>query len=188
MEKIIDRTIHEMGKLDLFVANAVFSEREPLLSANVPLFKKTMDVNFWGTFYGLRYVAQKMVEHKTRGSIVVISSPHAVIAMPNAMAYNAAKAAIDQMARTAALELAEHKIRVNIIHPGWTDTPGERKFYTEEQLAIAGKTIPLGRMGNIHDIGRAATFLLSDDAEYMTGSTMLVDGGITLPVWAFKRV
>ncbi len=76
----------------------------------------------WGAFYGVRAAAQKMVAQEG-GSIIVVSSPHGKILVPTAMAYNMAKAAIDHMARTAAIELAQYRIRVNIIHPGWIDTP-----------------------------------------------------------------
>ena len=77
---------------------------------------------------------KQMVTQGAGGNIVVISSPHAHMAIPGAMAYNMAKAANDQMARTAACELAQHRIRVNIIHPGWTDTPGERKFFSRRDV------------------------------------------------------
>jgi len=118
------------------------------------------------------------------GSIVVISSPHAVLAIPTAMAYNMAKAAIDHMARTAAVELAPHRIRVNIVHPGWIDTPGERKFFTEEQLEQGGKALPWKRLGRPDEVGKAVAFVSSDDAEYMTGGTLTVDGGVGLPWWS----
>jgi glucose 1-dehydrogenase len=118
---------------------------------------------------------------------VVVSSPHAVIPIPTAMAYNMAKAAIDHMARTAAIELAQHRIRVNIIHPGWIDTPGERKFFSEEQLAAGAKSIPWGRMGRPEEIGRLVAFVMSDDCDYMTGSTLLMDGGISLPWWSNRE-
>ena len=84
-----------------------------------------------------------MVKQGRGGSIVVVSSPHAVIAIPTAMAYNMAKAAIDHMARTAAIELVGDRIRVNIVHPGWIDTPGERKFFTDEQMEVGGSEPPV---------------------------------------------
>jgi glucose 1-dehydrogenase len=187
MENMIEQVTKEFGSFDLFVANAVFSDRQPMLTADLDQFKRTIDVNMWGTFYGLRAAASKMVELGTAGSIVIVSSPHAVIPIPNAMAYNMAKAAIDQMARTAALELSEHGIRVNIMHPGWIDTPGERKFFSEEQLAAGAKKIPLRRLGTPLEVGKAVAYMLSPDAAYMTGSTFLIDGGITLPYWAYER-
>jgi glucose 1-dehydrogenase len=100
------------------------------------------------------------------------------------MAYNMAKAAIDHMARTAALELAPHRIRVNIVHPGWIDTPGERKYFTEEQIREGGQKLPWGRLGRPEEIGRAIAWVLSGDADYMTGSTLTIDGGVGLPWWS----
>ena len=147
-------------------------------------FKRTIDVSMWGAFYGVRASAQQMLKQGTRGSIVVVSSPHAVIPIPTAMAYNMAKAAIDHMARTAAIELASKKIRVNIVHPGWIDTPGERKFFSEDQLQVGGQKLPWGRMGQPEEIAKAIGYVLSDDADYMTGSTLTIDGGVSLPWWS----
>ncbi|MBM3279862.1 MAG: SDR family oxidoreductase [Candidatus Handelsmanbacteria bacterium] len=79
-----------------------------------------------------------------------------------------------------AAELLEHHIRANVIEPGWTDTPGERKFATEEQIREGGKKLPWGRLGTIEDLGRAATFLCSDAADYITGEVLRVDGGLWL--------
>src|SRR5260370_36607413 len=100
----------------------------------------------WGAFYGLRASARQMVGQGQGGNIVVISSIHALQAFPTSMAYNMAKAALDQMARTAALELAPHRIRVNIIYPGWTDTPGERKYFSEEVLQRSHQALPPNRL------------------------------------------
>lgn len=184
VEDMVARTVREFGSLDLFVSNAVYSDRELMIEADLKGFRRTIDVGMWGAFYGVRAAAIQMVKQGKGGSIVVISSPHAVIPFPTAMAYNMAKAAIDQMARTAAIELAQHRIRVNIIHPGWIDTPGERKFFTEEQLAEGAAKLPWKRLGRIDEIGKAAVYVLSDDAEYMTGSTVTIDGGVSLPWWS----
>ena len=125
-----------------------------------------------------------MIRQGDAGTIVLVSSPHAFIAVPRAMAYNMSKAAIEHMAKTAAIELAEHRIRVNMIQPGWTDTPGERKFATDETLEKAGAGIPLGRLGTPEEMASAILFLCDPNNEYMTGATLLVDGGISLPWWA----
>jgi glucose 1-dehydrogenase len=100
------------------------------------------------------------------------------------MAYNMAKAAIDQMARTAAMELAAERIRVNVVTPGWIDTPGERKFTSDEVIASAGQKLPWKRLGKPEEIGRGVVFLCDPASDYITGSAMLIDGGITLPWWA----
>jgi glucose 1-dehydrogenase len=184
IEEMVAETTKEFGQLDLFVSNAVYSDRQPMLEADLAGFEKTVNVGMWGAFYGMRAASLQMVKQKKGGSIVIISSPHAVIPIPDAMAYNMAKAAIDHMARTAAIELAEHRIRVNIVHPGWIDTPGERKFFTEQQLADGAKLLPWKRLGRPDEIGKGVVYCLSDDAEYMTGSTLTIDGGVSLPWWS----
>ena len=135
VEAMVAKVAKELGSVDLFVSNAAYSDRELMVEADLDNFKRTIDVTMWGAFYGVRAAAKQMIAQGTGGAMAVISSPHAVLAIPTSMAYNMSKAAIDHMARTAALELAPHRIRVNIVHPGWIDTPGERKFFTEEQIA-----------------------------------------------------
>jgi len=184
VEQMVAKTATDFGSLDLFVSNAAYSDRELMLNANMEGFHRTIDVSMWGAFYGVRASAQQMVKQGRGGSIVVVSSPHAVIAIPTAMAYNMAKAAIDHMARTAAIELVGYRIRVNIVHPGWIDTPGERKFFTDEQMEIGGKNLPWKRLGRPEEIGKAVAYVLSDDAEYMTGATLSIDGGVSLPWWS----
>ncbi len=186
VEAMVAETAAAFGSLDLFVSNAVYSDRQLMLEADLEGFKRTIDVGMWGAFFGMRAAAMQMVKQGNGGSIVIISSPHAVIPIPTAMAYNMAKAAIDHMARTAAIELAEHRIRVNIVHPGWIDTPGERKFFTEEQLAAGGAKLPWKRLGRPDEIGKSVAFISSSDADYMTGSTITVDGGVSLPWWSSR--
>src|SRR6516165_1458598 len=131
-------------------------------------FRRTIDVTMWGAFYGVLAATQHMIRQGRGGSIVDVSSPHAVEAMPTSMAYNMAKAAVDQMARTAAIELLPHKIRVNIIHPGWTDTPGERKYFTEEVLQRTAKTLPWGRLARPEEIARGILFLVNPASDFVT--------------------
>jgi glucose 1-dehydrogenase len=183
VEDMVRNTVAEFGRLDVAVSNAVYSDREPFYTAKMEGFRRTIDVTMWGAFYLLRAAALQMIPHGGGGSIVMISSPHAWIPCPNAMAYNMAKAATDHMARTAATELYEHRIRVNIVHPGWIDTPGERKFAEEEEIRAAAKKLPWGRMGTPEEIGRGVVFLCDPASDYMTGSALLIDGGNTLPWW-----
>ncbi len=184
VDDMIAKTTSTFGSLDLFVSNAAYSDRELMVDANMEGFKRTIDVSMWGAFFGVRASAQQMIRQGRGGSIVVVSSPHAVLAIPTAMAYNMAKAAIDHMARTAAIELARHRIRVNIVHPGWIDTPGERKFFSEDQIQVGAKSLPWGRLGQPDEIAKAVSYVLSDDADYMTGSTLTIDGGVSLPWWS----
>jgi glucose 1-dehydrogenase len=184
VERMIQQTVEAFGRLDIAVSNAVYSDREPFHTADMAGFRRTIDVTMWGAFYLLRAAAAQMIKQGGGGSIVMISSPHAFIPVPNAMPYNMAKAATDHMARTAATELLDHRIRVNIVHPGWVDTPGERKFVSEDELIQRAAKLPWGRLGTPEEIGRGVVFLCDPASEYMTGSALLIDGGNTLPWWA----
>jgi glucose 1-dehydrogenase len=114
------------------------------------------------------------------GNMVVVSSVHSFRPYPGASAYNGAKAAVNQMAATWAVELAGYGIRVNVLEPGWTDTPGERAFHSEEDLATAGSALLLGRLATAEEMARAAVFLASEDSSYMVGGVLRVDGGYSL--------
>ncbi len=188
VEGLIEQSAELMGGLDIVVSNAAYSDRHLMLESDLDEFKKTIDISMWGAFHLVRCGARRLVDAGQGGNIVVISSPMAQIAMPGAMAYNMAKAAIDQMARTAAVELAQHRIRVNIVHPGWIDTPGERKFFTEEVLQEQAARLPWGRLGRSDEIGRGVVFLCDPASQYVTGSTLTIDGGIQLPWQDMYRV
>lgn len=189
VERMVAETVAAFGRLDIAVANAAFSQREFFFEADMAGFRRTVDVTMWGAFNLARAAARQMIVQREGdtaavGSIVFIGSPHAESAIPCSMAYNLSKAAIVQIARTAAIELVEHKIRVNIVTPGWIDTPGERKFASDETIAQAGEKLPWKRLGRPDEIGRAVVFLCDPASDYITGSSLLVDGGITLPWWA----
>jgi glucose 1-dehydrogenase len=91
-----------------------------------------------------------------------------------------AKAAINHLTRTLANELTPYHINVNVINPGWIDTPGERAFATEEEIQEGAKRLPWQRLGTAEDIAKAVAFLASDDADYITGAMLRVDGGLVL--------
>ncbi len=184
VEAMVQQTVDTFGSLDMFVSNAVYSDRELMVKANMEGFRRTIEVSMWGALHGVRAAAQQMLKQPSRGRITVVSSPHAIIPFPTAMAYNMAKAAIDHMARTAAIELVREGIRVNIFHPGWIDTPGERKFFSEDQLKEGGQSMPMGRLGTAEEMAHGICFTLSDEAEYMTGTTLTMDGGVGLPWWS----
>lgn len=184
VEAMVEGVVRELGRLDIFVSNAVYSDRELFWKADLAGFRRTIDVTMWGAFYGLRASANAMIRQGQGGSVVVVSSGHAKVAIPSSMAYNMAKAALDQMARTAALELIQHRIRVNIVYPGWTDTPGERKFFSEDVLQRAGSALPWGRLAQPEEIARGVLFLVDPASEYVTGSTLVLDGGASLPWWS----
>ena len=184
VERMVADTVANLGRVDVFVSSAVFSERQPFTTADMAGFRKTIDVSLWGAYYGLRATCAEMIRRGEGGSAVIVSSPHAQIAFPNCMAYNMAKAALDQMMRTAATELLPHKIRVNAVYPGWTDTPGERKFLPDDQIQKAAAGLPWGRLATSDEIARAVLFLADPASDYITGTILHIDGGLFLPWWS----
>ena len=195
VEAMVDRVEAEVGPISILISNAAYSDRDLFYRASLEGFEKTIDVCMWGPFYLLRAVSNKMIPRSLqvgpanyRGNIVVISSPHAYKPIPGAMAYNMGKAALDQMAKTAAVELAEYRIRVNLIHPGWTDTPGERKFFTDAELMERGNALPWGRLAQPEDLAHGVVFLVDPRSDYITGATLSIDGGIMLPFQEMFRV
>lgn len=184
VEGLVQKAVETFGRLDIAVSNAAYSDRELFYLADMAGFRRTIDVTMWGAFYLLRAATQQMIRQGQGGAICVVSSPHAFIPAPRAMAYNMAKAAIEHMARTAAIEVAPFRIRVNLVQPGWTDTPGELKFATRETLDSAGAKIPLGRLGTPEEMAEGILFLCDPANTYITGAALLIDGGISLPWWA----
>jgi glucose 1-dehydrogenase len=184
VEAMVERVARELGRLDIFVSNAFYSDEELFHQADMVGFRRTIDVTMWGAFYGLRASVKQMIRQAQGGSAVIVSSPHAQTAFPRSMAYNMAKAALDQMARTAAVELFAERIRVNIVHPGWTDTPGERKYFSEEELRKAAAALPWGRLARPEEIARGVLFLVDPASDYLTGTTLSIDGGLQLPWWS----
>lgn len=184
VEAMYTKAQAQFGVIDILVNSAIYSDREFFHKADMKGFHRTIDVSMWGALYNLRAFANRLLEAKKPGSAVLISSPHAHVATPSCMAYNMAKAALDQMGRTAAIELIGDGIRVNMVYPGWTDTPGERKFFTEEVLDKAGKGLPMGRLMQPEEIARGVVFLCDPASDSITGSILSIDGGTQLPWWS----
>jgi len=179
-EDVVARAIAAFGALDILVSNPAFSRRAPFLDYDPDTFERVLRGTLFGGFHMSQLVARHLVERGGGGKIVFISSVHARVPYVNSVAYNAGKAGLNNMAFTIATELAPHRINVNVIEPGWIDTPGEHATFGKEAIQLAAPTLPWGRMGTPEDIGRAAAFLASDDADYITGTTLLVDGGFQL--------
>ena len=183
IERMMDQVLDVFGRMDILVNNVAMGLRKPFLEMTPEEMAGVLDVSLWSVFHCSQLAARDMVKRGQGGAILVISSVHAAIPFGDHLAYNTAKAGIEQMAHTMATELAPHRIRVNVIEPGWIDTPGERAFFTEAQIKERGAQLPWGRLGTIEEIGKAAVFLASDDAEYITGACLRVDGGFWLPGW-----
>ncbi|MCW1969103.1 MAG: SDR family oxidoreductase [Anaerolineae bacterium] len=169
--------LQHFGRLDIAVANAAYSDRQLVVEADWAGVLRTIEVTQFGVFHICQLAAQHMAQRGQGGKIIITASVLAEIPHKTSSAYNMSKAAVTQFGRTLAHELLPHRINVNLINPGWIDTPGERKFTNEADIQRSASKLPWGRLGQPRDIGRAAVYLASDDADYVTGSTITVDGG-----------
>lgn len=182
VEAMIAETVVRFGRIDILINNAGKGYRQPFLELEPTAVQRSLDVIFWGAFHSGQFAARRMVEQGGGGSIVMISSVHAHRPYARAAGYNAAKAAVNHLTATMAVELASHRIRVNWIEPGWIDTPGEHETFGDSTLAEQGAALPWGRLGRPEEIAKGALFLASDDSSYMTGQCLRIDGGFTLPI------
>ena len=177
-EQLVSTVLGQWQTIDILVSCPAASIRKPFVDYDPKEFLHTVNATFLSHAELARLVARHMVARGVGGKILFISSIRSFLPFARSAAYNAAKAALNQMAFTMANELAVHRINVNVIEPGWIDTPGERLFASEADLQAAGPTLPWGRFGRPDDIGKAAAFLVSDEADYITGASLRVDGGI----------
>jgi glucose 1-dehydrogenase len=175
-EELVARTLEAVVRLDILVSNPSCNQRGRFLDYDPTDFEWIIQGVLVSGFHVSQLVARHMVERGTRGKILFISSVHAPVPYANNCAYNAGKAGLNHLCRTIAVELARHGINVNAIEPGWIDTPGERAVFGDQVIETEGAKLPWGRMGTIEDIGRAASFLCSDEADYISGSILRVDG------------
>ncbi len=177
---VANAALEQLGGLDILVSNPAYSRRSDFLECPPELFDRILQGTLHGGFYLSQAVARHMVDRGTGGKIIFISSVQSRIPYVRSAAYNAAKAGLNHLAFTIAAELVRHRINVNVIEPGWIDTPGEHETFGTDYIAQAAPTLPWGRLGTPEDIGRAAAFLASADADYITGTSLLVDGGFWL--------
>lgn len=178
LKAAVERTIAELGALDIMVANAGISHMAPFFEMTDELWDDVMAVNVKGVFLACQLAAKEMVKAGRGGKILVTASIAAERAFPEGIAYCASKAAVQMMARTMSLALAPHKIAVNAIGPGAIRTPLLRVARADELVQQDFlKQIPAGRLGEPNDIANAAVFLASDESDYITGATLFVDGG-----------
>lgn len=178
-EGLVAEAIEAFGQLDILVSNPAYSVRESFLDYDPQVFEDSIQGTLVSGFHMSQLVARRLVERKSGGKIVFISSIHAQRPYANSVAYNAAKLGLNHMARTIAIELTPHRINVNVIEPGWINTPGEHATFGEEVIIEQGKKLPWGRLGTPADIGMTAAFLASEQADYITGAVLPVDGGFS---------
>jgi cyclopentanol dehydrogenase len=179
-ENAVNTAIERFGKLDILVNNAGIIVQSTIEDMTVELWDKVMNVNAKGVFLGTKTAIPHMKE-AGGGSIVNISSISGIVGQDNVNAgYNASKGAVRIFTKAAAVQYAKENIRVNSIHPGPIATPMTAEGRADpERVALTAERTPLGRYGEPEEVANAVLFLASDEASYVTGSEIVVDGGYT---------
>jgi len=179
LEMLIDRTVKEMGRLDVMVNNAGIETRTCALDTTEAEFDKVMAINLKSAFFGTQLAAKQMIAQGEGGRIINISSVHEDWPMPNNVPYAVSKGGMRMLTRQAGVELAPHNILVIGVGPGAVKTPINTSTMDDpEKMRRLDSAIPLGRMADPAEIGKVVAFLAGDDATYMTATTVFVDGGL----------
>lgn len=180
MEKMVEQALQEYGKIDILCHNAGIYPHARLENMTLEEWQKVIDVNLTGTFLAVKACIPTM-KNQSCGKIVVISSISGPqTALPGYSHYTASKGGVAGFIKTAAVELAKYKININAIEPGTIMTEG-LDATGEDHINKMLRAIPLGRLGTPEDIALAVMFLASNESNYITGQSLIIDGGQTLP-------
>ena len=181
--RLIDETVDKFQRLDVLVNNAGIQKEIPLTETTLQDWYNIISVDLTGPFICSREAVKQMkVQNNPRGGCIInISSVHQIIPRPHYVPYATSKGGIEMMTKTMALELATENIRVNIVAPGAIDTDMNINLRTDvRERENTLRKIPMGRIGKDEEVANVVEFLASNKASYMTGSTVIVDGGMTL--------
>jgi glucose 1-dehydrogenase len=185
VRSMIDDAFERFGRLDILVNNAGIQEHAPLLEVSEEDYDKVLGVNLKGPFFLMQAFADKLRKAGRPGRVINNSSVHEELPFPNFTPYCMAKGGLKMLMRNAAIELAPLNITVNNVAPGAIRTPiNDELMEDQEKLDALKSKIPLGRMGEVGDVGGVVAFLASDDASYITGATIVVDGGL---LWNYSE-
>jgi NAD(P)-dependent dehydrogenase (short-subunit alcohol dehydrogenase family) len=185
-ENAIRTCLERFGRLDVVVNNAATFDPTPFPKSDLARWRTVFDTILLGSFHFSRQAALVMIERKTAGRIINVTSIHGTQGEANASNYGSAKAAVNQFTRCLAIELAPHNIRVNAVAPGFVDTPmavtnGVNELENPRflQQYVAERRIPMARASQPEEIAGSILFLASDDSSYVTGHVLVADGGLT---------
>jgi len=180
VKDMVKEAIRSFGKIDILVNNAGMQTERAFLRLSEKEWQRVVDVNLKGVFLCSQAVAREMIKQGT-GKIINISSIHQLRPRSNIAHYAASKGGVMMLSKVMALELARYRINVNCVAPGAIATAMNQALVdSPELLSRMNSQIPWGRMGTTEDVAEAALFLASGDAEYITGSTIYVEGGLSL--------
>lgn len=181
MQGAAEAALRAFGKIDILCPNAAVFDSSPLVSMPEELWDRLLTINLKGVFLAVQACLPHMMERRYGRIVVTSSITGNRTAIGNMAHYAASKGGINGFVKAAAIELARHGITVNAVEPGHVMTEGAAPQYDDEFKAAVEAFIPAGRFGLPEDIGKAVLFLASDDAAYVTGQSVTVDGGVTLP-------
>lgn len=179
LELLIQKAVEKFGKIDVMVNNAGIETRTSILDTTEKQFDLVMAVNLKSAFFGTQIAAKQMIQQGRGGRIINISSVHEDWPMPGNTAYCLSKGGTRMLTRTSGLELAKHGILVVGVGPGAVATPiNVETMKNPELMKKLNDAIPLGRMAKPEEIASVVAFLASDQASYLTATTLFVDGGL----------
>jgi glucose 1-dehydrogenase len=185
IQKLINTAVEHFGRLDILVNNAGVETHAPFWEVKEEDYDRVLNTNLKGVFFTTQAMIRHLMQTKRQGKIVNVSSVHEEIPFPNFAAYCASKGGLKMLTRNLAVELGPLGITINSIAPGAIETPINTNLLNDPKKlnSLLGQ-IPLARLGKPKDVASVAVFLASDDADYVTGSTYFVDGGLT---WFYQE-
>jgi NAD(P)-dependent dehydrogenase (short-subunit alcohol dehydrogenase family) len=178
VEAVVRRTLERFGRIDVLVNNAGICPFVDIMKMSEAMFKKTLDVNVTGAFHSTQLVAQEMIARQIKGRIIFITSLAVNVSSAMQGDYAASKAGLHMLMKSFAIALGPHGITCNAVAPGMILTDMTRFHWEKpENAAFIKQRVPVGRIGTPEDIGNAVAFLCSDEAAYINGVGLVVDGG-----------
>lgn len=178
VQRLVERTVATFGRIDVLFANAGIAADGPIDQLDEQAWDRTIAINLSGVYLSDKYVIEQMLRQNGGGSIVNCGSIHSHVGRSGVTAYAAAKGGVKLLGQTLAIDYASRGIRVNTICPGYIDTPLLNQAPPEMKAELA-RLHPMGRLGTAEEVARAVLFLASDEASFVTGAALMVDGGYT---------
>lgn len=178
VKHMVSATVEKFGRVDILFANAGIAKDAPAHQLSMEDWQRTIDINLTGVFLCDKYVIEQMLAQGSGGAIVNCGSIHSHAGKAGVTAYSSAKGGVKLLSQTLGITYAKQGIRVNAVCPGYIDTPliaGRDKAMNEHLISLH----PMGRLGKPEEVAKAVLFLASDDASFITGTSLLVDGGYT---------